>query len=58
MSDRFDFEQQIMDCWGITKDIETLTQGVLEHEMNTDQISNVLIGMSQLYDLKFQIMFD
>ena len=57
MSDRFDLEQQIMACWDITSDIDTLCEGVLESDMTTDQIANILLGMKQLYELKFDKMF-
>jgi hypothetical protein len=57
MTDRFDLEQQIMACWNITSDIDTLCEGVLESDMTTDQIANILLGMKQLYELKFDKMF-
>jgi uncharacterized protein YeeX (DUF496 family) len=57
MSDRFDLEQQIMACWNITSDIDTLCEGVLESDMTTDQIANILLGMKQLYELRFDKMF-
>lgn len=53
----FDLEQQILACWTITSDIDTLIEGVLEKDMDTDQIANVLIGLKQLYDLKFDKAF-
>lgn len=51
---RFDFEQQLLEVWGITNDLKTLTEAVLERGLTQDQISNVLIGIEQLYDLKFE----
>ena len=57
MSDRFDLEQQIMACWNVTSDIDTLCEGALESDMTTDQIANILLGMKQLYELKFDKMF-
>ena len=57
MSDRFDLEQQIMACWNVTSDIDTLCEGVLESDMTTDQIANILLGIKQLYELKFDKMF-
>ncbi len=58
MSDRFDLEQQIMACWNVTSDIETLFEGVVESDMTTDQIANILLGMKQLYELKFDKLFN
>jgi len=54
---RFDFEQEIMDCWHVTDDIDTLLEAVLEKDLTTDQIANVLLGMSELYKLKFDRTF-
>lgn len=53
---RFDLEQQIFSCWNVKEDLDTLTEAILDGRkpMTEDEISNVLIGMSQLYDLKFQ----
>lgn len=58
---RFDHEQQIMACWQITNDIQT----VLEYTENLhavppeqlDQLQNMLIGMISLYDQKFDKLF-
>ena len=57
MTDRFDLEQSIMKCWNITDDIDLLCEGVLENEMSQDDISNVLIGLKALYDIKFDKLF-
>jgi len=63
MTDRFDLEQQIMACWNIVEDIQLLNKGVLEGHpdggnMNTDEISNYLLGLESIYALKFEQMFD
>ena len=58
MNDRFDLEQQIMACWNVTSDIETLFEGVIESDMTPDQITNILLGMKQLYELKFDKLFN
>jgi hypothetical protein len=58
MSDRFDFEQQIQKCWMVTDDIFELAEGVLEHGLTTDQITNVLFGMKEMYELKFNKLWD
>lgn len=57
MTVRFDLEQQIMDCWRITDDMKILTEEVIEGDFSKDQIANVLIGLEQLYTLKFDKMF-
>ena len=54
---RFDLEQQIMHCWSVCEDLETVAEGITEHGMTKDQIVNVLMGMQQLYQLKFERLF-
>ena len=55
--DRFDFEQQIMSCWNVTTDLKDLNEGVLESNLSKDQISNALMGIEQLYELRFNKLF-
>lgn len=55
--DRFDLEQHIMKCWNITDDLDVLYEAVCNTEVDKDQIANVLGGMKQLYDFKFDILF-
>jgi hypothetical protein len=55
--DRFDFEQQIMSCWNVTTDLKDLNEGVLESNLSKDQISNALMGLEQLYELRFNKLF-
>jgi hypothetical protein len=55
--DRFDLEQQIMECWNVTSDIKTLAEGVLETDISKDQVANVLIGMEELYNIRFDKLF-
>ena len=55
---RFDMEQEIMTCWNICEDLDTVMEGVLERDMSTDQITNVLLGMKELYHLKFEKLWE
>ncbi len=55
--DRFDFEHQIMSCWYVTTDIKDLSEEVLEGDMTKDQITNVLMGMEQMYEIRFNKLF-
>lgn len=57
--DRFDLEQDIMNCWNVTSDIELLYENVMERspEMTTDEIANALLGLQTLYEMKFEKMF-
>ena len=55
--DQFDFEQQIMNCWNVTTDLKDLNEGVLGSSLSKDQISNALIGIEQLYNIRFEKLF-
>ncbi len=55
---RFDMEQQLLDCWGITDDLDLLMEGVLERDLTKDQVSNILLGMKELYELKFSKLWE
>jgi hypothetical protein len=55
--DRLEMETQIMSCWNVTTDLKDLTEGVLEHDMSHDQIANALIGMQELYAIRFDKLF-
>lgn len=59
MTDRFDFEQQIMKCWNITEEVQLLNEQVLENDDFTkDDISNYLLGLHTIYEVKFNKLFD
>ena len=57
MTDRFDLEQQIFDCWHIVDDIKVLNESICESNLTADEVANVLIGLEQLYQLKFDKLF-
>ena len=58
MKDQFDLEQQIMGCWGVIDDIKILSEHVMEDDdATTDSIANTLIGIENLYRLKFEKLF-
>ena len=57
MSNRFDLEQEIMSCWNITTDLNVLLEEVIEGDLSKDQVSNVLLGLHQLYEIKFNKLF-
>lgn len=65
MSKICDFEQQIMACWNVVDDIDTLYEYVGDNEFfegmdakHTDKILNILLGMKSMYDVKFDKMFN
>lgn len=55
-ANRFDLEQDIMECWNITKDLDSLLLAV--ERGDEDQVMNIIIGLQALYDLKFEKMFN
>lgn len=57
MKDRFSLEQEILDCWHVTKDIDMIFEANVEQGLTQDQVSNMLLGLKELYDLKFDKMF-
>lgn len=61
MSDRFDFEQQIVKCWNVTDDLREVSDHFLEyHDANftKDRVANSLNGLAELYDIKFNKLWD
>ena len=53
MSNRFDLEQQILDLWKITDELDMVYQRVMDRGMTTDEVANILLGLVSLYNLKF-----
>lgn len=54
---RFDLEQEIMDCWHITDEIKLIYEYVMDGENDTDTVANMLLGLETLYNLKFDRTF-
>lgn len=56
--DRFDLEQQIMDCWHIVDDLKILTEYTLEDDtFSRDKINFITSGLIELYHIKFDKLF-
>ena len=58
--DRFEFEQQIMECWNVTSDVKTVAKYLMDAPLETgreDKIANMLIGIEALYQAKFEELF-
>ena len=53
MKDRFDFEQDIFECWHVVNDIKQLYEMASDRGASTEDIANVLLGMHTLYDDRF-----
>lgn len=64
MRDRFDLEQDMMNCWGITDDIQQLLELVDAGRYDslspsdTDELANILMGLKTVYEMRFGKMFD
>jgi len=60
MARLYELEPQIMDCWMVCNDIEAVFRqiGDGEHEPTQDELMNVLLGMNQLYQWKFEQLFN
>ena len=55
MTDRFKLEEQIMECWGVVDNLRLVYSE--EYQDATEDVKlNILIGLVDLYDLKFQIL--
>jgi len=57
MSTQFDLEQQIMDCWHVVDDLKVVSESLVEDDLDPEKAANILIGLEQLYQLKFDRMF-
>lgn len=54
MVTRFDLEQQLMDCYHVVDDLNILFEAIMEDEnFNRDSISNVVLGLKEVYNLRF-----
>jgi hypothetical protein len=59
--DRFDLEQEIMNCWKVTDDIDSVAHFVGQINIDAkdqDALLNMLLGMKQLYNVKFEMLFE
>jgi hypothetical protein len=51
MSDRFDFEQEIMHCWSVTDDIKAFAT---REDVGPEQ----WLALAQVYEVKFNVLWD
>ena len=58
MKDRFHFEEDIYKCWHIVDDLKQLTEMVVDRDISTDDIANVLLGLHTLYDDRFEQLME
>ena len=60
----FDLEQKIMQCWSVVEDVQAVYDYVGESSIfegltyeQSDKLANLLLGVSSLYDVKFDSLF-
>ena len=55
MSDRFDFEEQLVRCWCVVDELKDLDEGLFEEwlKFDKDNVSNHILGIANCYDVKF-----
>ena len=59
MNKIFDLEQQIMECWNVTKDIELITKHLIDRTdgYSDDDVMNKYMAIKDLYEVKFEAMW-
>lgn len=57
MSDRFDLEQQILDCWKVVDELKLINARQFESDISKDEMWELLQGLAAIYNLKFDQMF-
>jgi hypothetical protein len=57
--DIFELEQSIMKCWNVVDDIDLLYKQSMDRPkpFTEDDWANILLGMKELYQLKFEECF-
>jgi len=60
MSAIFDLEQQMLECWNVTKDIDLVTRYLVDNSdgYTDDDVMNKYFAIKDLYELKFERMWD
>ena len=60
--DRFMLEQKLMNCWQMTDDLDTIAEYIGDssdiNAQGKDRLLNMLIGMRDLYHIKFEHTMD
>lgn len=63
--DRFDLEEQIMKCWNVVDDVNDLYEHIGDSSefvdippKYVDKVMNKLLGVKELYDMRFQKLWE
>lgn len=58
MKNRFDLEDEIITLYSFSQQLETLNEGILEYDMNKDDIVNAIEGLRVMLELHTKRMMD
>ncbi len=65
MKDRFDLEHDIMNCWTVVDDVDLLMETIMDNPKYSDippetmdRIANSLLGIKELYAMRFEKLWD
>jgi hypothetical protein len=58
MKNRFDLEDEISSLYSLSANLETLSEGILEHDLEKDEIVNVIEGIKVLLSLQANKLMD
>ena len=56
--DRFDFEQDIFECWHIVSDIKQVYEMASNRDASKEDIANILLGLHTMYEDRFHQLMD
>ena len=58
--DRFNLEAEIMKVWNTKDDLQSITSRMMDDPdpMSEDDIANVLIGLTELHDIRCKKLFN
>lgn len=51
-------EEKIMDCWTVVDALRDLSTYNMEYGYDEDKVNNILVGIEQLYQMKFEMLRD
>jgi len=58
MKNRFDLENEINTLYSFSNQLSLLSEGILEHDLNNDEVVNVIEGLRVTLDLQTQKLHD
>ena len=56
--DRFDFEQDIFECWHVVSDIKQVYEMTSDRNTSKEDIANILLGLHTMYEDRFHRLMD